>query len=100
MSVYEADFSNFGSREIKMASELLDAYLNSNIQLAGAGMKVCLNQDSGYVFLSDEDYNTYMMNGDKLEQFFNCPECGHEGFREEFKDQECSECKEIFNREN
>ena len=94
--IYEADFSEWGYREISMATELLNKYLESDFKPLD-GLKVGFNSSSAYVFLEDEDYNTFMMNGDKLEQFFSCPECGHEGFREDFKNQECEECKNIFN---
>jgi len=94
--VYEVDFSNFGYSEITMAQEILNAYMKSDLQLSGSGMKVCLNPNSGFVFLSDEDYNVWMLNGENLEQFYSCPNCGHEGFKEEFEDQECEDCKSIF----
>ena len=42
------------------------------------------NKNSGYVFLTDEDYNTAMMDGDTLEDFLTCGECGCEGIRSEF----------------
>jgi hypothetical protein len=36
-----------------------------------------------------------MINGDNLEDWFFCPECGNEGFKEDFKDfDEC--CKEYI----
>lgn len=93
---YEADFSEFGYREIEMAAELMNEYLKSDIKPL-AGLKVCFNANSGYVFLSDEDYNTFMMNGENFEQFFNCPNCGFEGFKEEFKDQiDCKDCQLIY----
>ena len=95
MTVYEADFNEWGYREIQEAIELLNKYLDSNIKPL-TGLKVGFNSNSGYVFLEDEDYNTFMLNGENLEQWFNCPECGHEGFREEFEGQDCEQCKEIF----
>lgn len=39
-----------------------------------------MNQNSGNVFLTDDDCNVLMMNGDKLEGFYNSPYEGHEGF--------------------
>ena len=36
---------------------------------------------------------------DKLEQFFNCSDCGHEGFLEDFeKDSGCEGCSSIAKR--
>ncbi len=48
-----------------------------------------MNTHSGCVFLSDEDFNVAMVNGDTLEQFHSCPECGGEGFAEDLPDNEC-----------
>lgn len=95
MTLYEADLSGFGYREISMAKDLLEAYLDSNIKPL-EGLKIGFNAESSAVFLTDEDYRSFMMNGDNLEEWFNCPECGHEGFKEEFEGQDCKECKRIF----
>lgn len=83
-----------------MAAELLTAYVE-NTDILGDGTTIAMNRDSGYVFLTDEDYRVVMMNGNKLEEFFSCGECGHEGFREEFVDSisnhgnTCEECSRI-----
>jgi len=59
------------------------------------GVHPMLNQDSGYVFLTNEDFQVAMMNGDKLEKWHTCSYCGHEGFLEDFwhsdEDKECRE---------
>ncbi len=54
-----------------------------------------MNTHSGCVFLSDEDFNVAMVNGDTLEQFHSCPECGAEGFAEDPPDNEC--CQQYLN---
>jgi hypothetical protein len=85
-------------RELNEAIELLKVYQASSINLEG--LKICFNPNSGYVFLSDEDYNVYMEHNGKLEQWFNCGDCGLEGFKEEFnKNAECEGCKDIATRE-
>lgn len=81
------DLSRFGYREKKMAAALLTAYCESPPDELGDGVTVAMNTNSGYVFLTDEDYNTAMMNGDKLEMWLMCPECGHEGFAEDIDDE-------------
>jgi hypothetical protein len=91
----KTDLSQFGFREIKIASKLLNAYVEQP-DILGDGVQLAMNVNSGYVFLTDEDYRVVMMDGDKLKEFFSCPEDGHEGFKEEFKDQDCEECKRIF----
>jgi hypothetical protein len=83
------DLSRFGFRELKMAAQLLTAFTNYpySTQL-GDGITIYMNSNSGNVFLSDEDFNVAMMNGDKLEDFYTCPECGREGFAEEMNHNE------------
>lgn len=41
------------------------------------------NMNSGNVFLTNSEYQVAMLNGDKLESFYNCPQCGYEGFLED-----------------
>lgn len=53
-----------------------------------------MNSYSGYVFLTDEDFSVAMMNGNTLEQFHSCPECGAEGFAEDMPDNPC--CKRFL----
>jgi len=86
------DWSRFGYREIDLAKELLSHI--KEIETEGK-VEVSFNTNSGYVFLSDEEYNTWMMNGDTIERWYNCPYCGHEGFLEDMKhepqDKTCTE---------
>ena len=101
--VVTADLSYFGYRELKEAVELLNAYMDSeyeDVNFLGAGLTLNFNTHSGNVFLSDEDYNVAMMSNGKLEQWFWCPYCGHEGFLEDMphepEDGECTDyLKEI-----
>ena len=96
-NIVTSDWSDFGHREIEMAKELLSHI--KEIDSYGK-VEVMFNFNSGYVFLCDADYKVWMMNGDKLEQWFTCPICGHEGFKEDMEhaedDEECTEyLKEI-----
>ena len=90
------DLSEFGYRELRMAGELLLALktVNDDTEHLGDGVKVEFNPHSGKVFLVDNDYNVAMMNGHNLEDWFTCPYCGHEGFKEDMKhepeDEECT----------
>lgn len=74
------DWSQFGYREIEMAKELL-----SNVKEIDSHGKVEVqfNRNSGNVFLVDEDYRVWMMLGDNIEEWFSCPYCGHEGFKQD-----------------
>jgi len=77
------DLSNFGQRELEETENLLREYRNTSPDWLSGKVSVEFNPNSGCVFLVDEDYTIGMMNGDTLEQFHNCPQCGMEGFLEE-----------------
>ena len=46
---------------------------------------IAMNTHSGYVFITNSEYQVAMLNGDILESFYSCPECGHEGFLEDME---------------
>jgi hypothetical protein len=78
------DLSSFGWRELKMAAELLTALVEQGKpDELWEGIAVEFNPNSGHVFLVDEDFNVALLNGDKLETWFHCGECGLEGFAED-----------------
>ena len=104
------DLTKFGTRELREAGKLLIAYADNPPDFLSDGVQVWFykegwphalaNNNSGYVFLSDEDFNVAMLNNGKLEQWFSCSNCGHEGFKEDMKhgwgDKDCDEyLKEI-----
>lgn len=84
------DLSKFGFRELKMAAELLTAYCEQGAPgyFDRDGVTVMMNTNSGYVFLTNAEFDVAMMNGDKLESFFTCPNCGSEGFADEIHEGE------------
>ncbi|MEM3265403.1 MAG: hypothetical protein QXU98_05100 [Candidatus Parvarchaeota archaeon] len=90
------DLSEFGYRELDEAVKLLTAYKEQGADFLGTGVHLCFNRQSGNVFLSDEDFNTAMMNGDRLEQWYACPECGYDGFKEDIKHEGNERCKEFL----
>ena len=75
---YTENLSDFGSREREMAAELLAAGLPTGFN--DDGVKLAFNHHSGYVFLVNSDYQVAMMNGNIIEQFYNTPYSGLEGF--------------------
>ena len=89
--IVTSDWSKFGYREIEEAKELLSHI--KEIESYGK-VEVFFNTHSGCVFLSDEEYEVWMMNGDKIEKWFSCPYCGYEGFLEDMRhepeDEECT----------
>lgn len=96
--IVTADFSEYGYRELDIAAELLKQYCE-NTHLLEDEVSLMFNKNSGCVFLTDSNCNVAMLNGDKLERFYSCPNCGHEGFFEEFRKHEdenklqCPKCE-------
>jgi|TARA_Y100000310_G_scaffold74620_1_gene70841 wobble nucleotide-excising tRNase len=90
------NWSEFGYREIEMAKELLSHI--KEIDSYGC-VKVEFNQHSGNVFLVDDDYNCWLMNGDEIEKWIYCPECGHEAFVTEFLDDIDNKCCKEYYKE-
>jgi len=92
--VVTSDIGEFGFSELREAARLLSAYCDnpSAISLVG-NVRIFMNMDSGLVFLSDDDCNVAMMNRDKLEMFYSCPECGGEGFAEDLEHEGDSCCR-------
>lgn len=80
-----SDFSKFGYRERKIAKELLQAWEDQGLpsDFNDDEVTIMMNRNSGNVFLTNSDFQVAMMNGDKLESFYNTPYEGHEGFLEE-----------------
>jgi hypothetical protein len=93
------DFSEFGYVEREEAQKLLAVYGTSKdkTKLLGQGVEVYFNTMSGYVFLSDEDYNTAMLNvDDELEDFLVCSNCGHEDMASDFMESAKTCCLETY----
>ena len=91
------DLSKFGNRERQMAEELLREWNNNKLpdDFYNDEVTVMFNLMSGNVFLTNSDFQVAMMNDDVLESFYSCPQCGHEGFKEEMAhaedDKDCQE---------
>jgi hypothetical protein len=96
-NIVTSDLSEFGYRELKIAGQLLSTLKTDKdkTRFIDEGLTVFFNKKSGYVFLSDENFNVAMMNGDILEDFINCPDCGNEALVSEFNaESDC--CKEFL----
>ena len=101
--IVTTDLTRFGWRERKIACDLLQAWNKDGLPEdfdEGEGARLYFNTASGFVFLSSEEGSVAMMNVDKLESFYSCPECGFEGFREDFerdhKDAADPECQRFL----
>lgn len=92
------NLADFGFRELDMLKDLIQAYKEQGLPegFFNTGVHAMMNTSSGNVFLTNEDFQVAMINGNKLESFIHCPNCGHEDFASEFKlyDDGCSECQE------
>ena len=93
------DLSKFGYREKEMARELLNAWHDQGLpeDFYDDEVTIMFNTHSGCVFLTNSEYQAAMMNGDKLESWYYCPICGHEGFKEDMEHGEYSpKCQEYL----
>lgn len=100
-TVTTTDLSEFGYREREEAELLLKAWREQGLpdDFNNDKVIIMMNRSSGNVFLTNDDYQVAMLNGNKLESFYSCPNCGNEGFNNEYEfvdnDGFCSkECKE------
>ena len=93
------NLSDFGSRERAELVEILLAWREQGLpdDFDNTDVTAMMNKNSGNVFLTNADYQTAMMNGNKLELWHNCGNCGHEGFEEDcqINDDGCNECNEV-----
>ena len=61
------------------------------------GTQPTLNEESGYCFLTNEDYQVSMLHNETLSMFLNCGECGNEDLEQDFRVQgTCDGCKELY----
>lgn len=92
------NLADFGYRERAILIDLFNAWHKDGLPEDFCTDEVVpmMNFNSGNVFLTNSEYQVCMMNGDKLETWYNCGNCGHEGFAEDcqLNDDGCNECKE------
>jgi len=95
-TITTTDLSRFGHRERELAEELLRAWRKQGLpeDFDYDEVQIMFNTNSGNVFLTNSQYQAVMMNNEKLESWYTCPSCGHEGFKADMKhtpkDKECS----------
>ena len=92
------DLSRFGHRERILAEELLKAWREQGLpeDFYDDDVVIMFNTHSGNVFLTNSDFQAAMMNGEKLESFYVCPICGHEGFAEDMNHEGDEDCQEYL----
>lgn len=92
------DLADFGRNEIYGAIELLEMWMKHGLpdDFEEDEVRVMFNPKSGFVFLTNSEYQVAAMHGDNLESFYTCFKCGNEGFKDQFeKDAVCEECQRI-----
>jgi hypothetical protein len=101
--------TDISKMDLSEVTPMLTAYQEENTTRAFRAMWCddgtipTLNQESGYCFLTNEEYQVAMMNEGKLSMFINCGECGREDFEQDwvwtYKDNhdssKCEGCKEV-----
>ena len=79
------DLSKFGYREQKLAQDIFIAWRNHGLpeDFYNDGVELYFNTHSGYVFLSNSDYQVAIEEEGKLVSFYTTPYEGREGTLEE-----------------
>lgn len=83
------NLADFGTRELATVRDLLTAMLEQGLPDDFYNNEVVpmFNINSGYVFLTNSEYQVAMLNGEKLESFYTSPAYGFEGFYDDLKEQ-------------
>lgn len=80
------NLADFGRKELAETRDLLDAMLNNGLpdDFDDEGVVVAFNRNSGYVFLTNDEYQVAMVDDDgKLYSWYFTPYYGHEGSYED-----------------
>ena len=83
------NLAQFGTRELEEVRDLLDAMLTHGLpsDFSDDGVHPMFDMNSGFVFLTNSDYQVCMINDNKLESFYTSPYEGLEGFYDDLKEQ-------------
>ena len=101
--------TDISKMDLSEVTEMLTAYQNETTTPAFKAMWYddetipTLNQESGYTFLTNSDYQVAMMNEGKLSMFINCRECGREEYEQEWietrpRKPTCEGCEEVVKK--
>jgi PBP1b-binding outer membrane lipoprotein LpoB len=87
--IVTANLTYFGYRERKEAERLLSSWNTTGLpkEFEDDEVQIFMNRTSGYVFLSNSEFQVAMMNGDELEIFYTDFETGEEGFKDELSEE-------------
>lgn len=86
MDVITTNFADFGVRERHELIEILQAWESSELpdDFYDDEVVPMFNRDSGYVFLTNSEYQVCMVADGKLESWYTTPYAGYEGFLDDF----------------
>ena len=86
MNSYTENLDDFGYRELEEANKLTTAMKKNGLpnDFDGLGVKLAFNRNSGYVFLTNSEYQVAMVDDKgKLYSYYTTPYSGHEGCLED-----------------
>ena len=75
------DLNRFSARELAIAARILRRYARHGADYLNEGVRLCRNGRLNMVYLIDESDRIAMVDrSGRLRQWFQCPNCGSEGF--------------------
>lgn len=87
---YYKEFSleGFGTADIDEVIDLLKAYRRSSLFWEiERPIKITFNQNLNQIFIVDDEYKEYSLNGSVLERWLTCEKCNYTyGFKEDMTD--------------
>jgi hypothetical protein len=89
MNGYTENLADFGYREQDEAKEIFAAWKKNGLpqDFENDGVRLAFNMNSGYVFLTNNEYQVAMCDGDALYSFYTSPYEGIEGSFEDLLDE-------------
>tara|TARA_R110000824_G_scaffold277381_1_gene465602 strand:+ start:46 stop:384 length:339 start_codon:yes stop_codon:yes gene_type:complete len=96
--------TDISKMDLSEVTNMLTAYQEENTTRAFEAMWIddgtipTLNQESGYCFLTNEEYQVAMNYEGVLSMFISCGECGREDFEQDWQgsqESKCEGCKEV-----
>lgn len=95
-SITTTDLADFGFMELEEVEKLIRAWKEQGLpdDFYNEDVHIMFNKNSGSVFLTNSEFQVATMNGDDLESWYYCGNCGHEGFKEDcqLNDDGCECC--------
>lgn len=81
MNGYTENLADFGYREQDEAKEIFSAWKKNGLpqDFENDGVRLAFNMNSGYVFLTNNEYQVAMSDGDELYSFYTSPYEAREG---------------------